>query len=183
MKKIEKYTPEDLALMRDLYTRHTAIEVAQMMGRTVGGIKSALRKYKIKLTANEMYNKHRIIQSRIVCHSRWGKGNLPWTTIYDRKVSVRSSKGWKLYYIKKAHGVWVELHKELWRKVYGEILPKHVLRFKDGNTLNPEINNLELVPMGLNMLLNSRHKYDRCRAETQYLICELNKAIKDAKHT
>ena len=37
------------------------------------------------------------------------------------------------------------MHRVVWEQHHGPIPPKHVVRFKDGNTMNWDISNLEMI--------------------------------------
>ncbi len=46
------------------------------------------------------------------------------------------------------------LHRWVWTLQYGEIPPGHVVRFKDGDTLNCDIENLEVLSLAEHMRRN-----------------------------
>lgn len=87
-------------------------------------------------------------------------GNLPKNTLYDGAIRERYHKrsGFSYKYIRVALNKWVLLHRYNWEKVHGNIPPRHVLRFKDGNTLNCDVNNLELISMAENRNRNINYK-------------------------
>ena len=47
-------------------------------------------------------------------------------------------------------------HRWVWEQANGPIPDGHVLRFKDADKANCELSNLELMPMGVNAILNKR---------------------------
>lgn len=56
---------------------------------------------------------------------------------------------------------WVGVHRLNWIAAHGPIPPGHIVRFKDGNKLNPELANLELVSLAENMRRNTLHRYPK----------------------
>lgn len=81
---------------------------------------------------------------------------VPVGTISERRNERR---GTVYLYIKEKEHHWEQLHRHVWRNHYGEIPKGHNIIFKDGNTLNCEIDNLECVSDEKNMLRNSIQRY------------------------
>lgn len=81
---------------------------------------------------------------------------VPVGTISERRNERR---GTVYLYIKEKEHHWEQLHRHVWRNHYGEIPKAHNIIFKDGNTLNCEIDNLECVSDIKNMLRNSIQRY------------------------
>jgi hypothetical protein len=60
-------------------------------------------------------------------------------------------------FIKTARG-WVHLAPEVYKQHFGPIKPKHVVRFKDGNPLNCDPSNLEMVTRAFNAkIVHAKH--------------------------
>lgn len=96
--------------------------------------------------------------------TQFKKGNLPANTAgADGEIRIRFDhprQGGKAYkYIRLSLSKWVLYHRYLWEQVNGAIPPKHVLRFKDGDSLNCELDNLELITFEQNMELNTIHRF------------------------
>ena len=90
--------------------------------------------------------------------SKWfQKGIVPANTLHDGAVTIRTSKSGKQYkFIRLAKGKWLHLHVHNWLQA-GNTLPKgYVVRMIDGDTLNPDISNLELISRARNLELNSK---------------------------
>ena len=174
------WTPEEIAQLKILYKTELRDTIAEKLGRTKGAVKSKINQLQLKNSAAELAVKQAKIVDR--CNkgntsTRFAKGALP-HNITNRKISIRTdNSGRKTYYYHVAIGNWVELHKAVWQANHGKIPAKHVLRFVDGNTLNPAANNLELIPKSLNMLLNSKHNYHPEVAITIETLNQLKKAI------
>lgn len=74
-------------------------------------------------------------------------------------MSTRKDKCGRYYYFIKSETGMEPLHRYIWKRMYGE-LPKHaVIRFKDGNTLNPHPDNLERLTRAGNLEKNTVHRY------------------------
>lgn len=69
------------------------------------------------------------------------KGQLPHNTKFDGAVSVR--KGYK--YVRVAQSKWELLHRHLWISAHGPIPAGMIVVFRDGNAMNCELANLELI--------------------------------------
>lgn len=85
------------------------------------------------------------------------KGQMPHNTRKDHDISIRAKRTTnEVYkYIRVAPAKWELYHRFLWQQAYGPIPPKMVLTFKDGDTLNCDLDNLELITMAENALRNS----------------------------
>ncbi len=117
--------------------------------------------------------------------TRFKKGNIPHNVNKkgDGAIVIRKDKSGRNYkYIRVAPGVWELLHVHIWEKENGKIPKKHIVVFKDGNTENICIENLELISKVENMLRNSRHKFPREIIPTLVLKNKLEKKLKDLQN-
>ncbi len=80
------------------------------------------------------------------------KGHLPQNTKFDGAISLRychsghrKEKKRGYYYIRLSKANWKELHVYLWEQQYGPVPKGMNVVFKDGNSLNCIIENLELI--------------------------------------
>lgn len=87
------------------------------------------------------------------------KGHLPKNTLRDKVITIRydhKNRGGAAYkYIRISLGKWMPLHKYYWEEKHGPIPAGHCLWFKDGNSLNCDLSNLELITRGENLARNS----------------------------
>lgn len=94
--------------------------------------------------------------------TRFKKGHTPANTKHDGAITIRhphKQRGARPYlYIRLAKGKWQEYHRYLWIKQNGLVPAKHVIRFKDGNTMNCCIENLECISMAENAIRNADHE-------------------------
>lgn len=110
------------------------------------------------------YNKGKKMPAEVrekVKHTFFKKGNLPANTYKEAEagvISVRKDNGGRFYkFIKIAHGKWMLLHRYLWHEAYGDVPPCHVVVFKDGDSMNCTLDNLECITMAENMQRNTIH--------------------------
>lgn len=83
------------------------------------------------------------------------KGTKPKNAKYDGAISVRQKQGDPPYkYIRLKKGNWKLLHRHVWEQANGPIPRGHVVRFIDGDTMNCELSNLQLITMAENMTRN-----------------------------
>lgn len=78
--------------------------------------------------------------------TRFKKGNKPHNTMFDGAITIRKdSNGGQYMYIRISKDNWELYHQVVYRKEFGAIPKGHLLRFKDGNSLNVTIENLECI--------------------------------------
>ena len=103
------------------------------------------------------------------------KGSKPHNTQPIGTINFRTDKEGRTYaYIKIKDSDWRLMHRVVWEQHNGSIPPGHVVRFKDGNTMHWDINNLEMIDMRNNM---DRNTIQRFPVEIQEVI-KLNSKLK-----
>ena len=99
-------------------------------------------------------------RSRSTCFK---KGNIPHNAIGKENgtITIRTDKdtGRKTKWIRLKLGKWQELHRYLWRKHKGKIPKGLCVAFKNNDSLNCVITNLELITREENMKRNSIFRY------------------------
>ncbi len=87
-------------------------------------------------------------------------GHLPANTKYNGYLSLRkkSKKDEKYYYIRISQAKWVLYQRYLWEQKYGVIPEGMLIAFKDGDSLNCKIENLEMISKIENMKRNKNYK-------------------------
>lgn len=74
------------------------------------------------------------------------KGNQPHNTKCDGFISIRNDKTGRQYkWIRLSKSNWQMLHVHLWTKEHGPVPEGHVLTFIDGDSLNCQLSNIQLV--------------------------------------
>ena len=95
-----------------------------------------------------------------VKHTMFKKGDKPHNTQPVGTIHFRTDKAGRTYaYIKIKDKDWRLMHRVVWEQHNGPIPPGHVIRFKDGNTMNWDINNLEMFHQSGNMELNTIQRF------------------------
>lgn len=97
-------------------------------------------------------------------HTMFKKGNIPHNTKEKNGiVTVRLHKGSQKFYkwVRVELNKWKQLHRVVWEAEYGVIEDpiNYIVVFKDGDTLNCELDNLELISRAENMRRNSVQNY------------------------
>lgn len=88
------------------------------------------------------------------------KGNLPYNTKSDGVISIRKDKSGKSYqFIRISKAKWISLAHYIWSQAHGPVPKGHCVIFKDMNTLNANIENLELITLAQNCIRNSIQRY------------------------
>jgi len=118
-------------------------------------------------------------------NTKFKQGHEPHNTKYDGCISIRhhkkDNKSYK--YIRVSKGKWVLLQRWVWEQHYGKIPKAWVIRFRDGDTLNCDISNLECVSRAANMELNRNYEkaaqsmkkvWDRTRLRYKYCMAPVN---------
>ena len=132
---------------------------------------------------HEPYNKGAKMPSELyekVARTMYKKGNKPMNTREPHATSIRLDNSGRAYhYTKIKDGLWKLTHRVMWEQVHGEIPKGYVVRFKDGNTMNLSILNLECIPMRKNMTRNTIQRYPMELQQVMKLRSKLNKQIKN----
>lgn len=114
------------------------------------------------------------------------KGQKPCNTKYNGHISKRYHKGsgTTYYFIRVKKGKYVHLHRHVWEKANGPIPEGMIVVFRDGDSENVCLENLEMISMEENMLRNSIHDYPEEIIPTMTTISKIKSKIKKhEKHT
>ena len=161
--------------LKDNYLVMTFNDIAKIIGRSKYGVRNRIKKLGLVIPVEVL--KQRSIDSHIkkgsvppnkgkqmpaelrdkISHTWFKGGSLPHNTKHDNDISVRMHKrcGKHYKYIRISQAVWVPYHRYTWEQVYGAVAENHLISFKDGNTMNCNIENLECITMSENMLRNT----------------------------
>ncbi|TEB41479.1 HNH endonuclease [Flavobacterium circumlabens] len=122
--------------------------------------------------------------------TRFKKGSSPHNTCEkDGVIRIRTDhkdrNGRQYKWIRISLGKWKQLHVYNWELKNGNVPEGSLVTFKDGDSLNTEIENLELITMEQNMLRNSIQNYPEDMKEIMLLKGQIkrqiNKHKKDSK--
>lgn len=109
------------------------------------------------------HNKGKKMNSEVykkVSNTFFKKGNKPHNTKQDLDISIRrDTTGIEYKYIKLADSHWELYHRYLWKLHHGSIPKGHIIVFKDKNSMNCTIENLEIITYKENMDRNTIQRY------------------------
>jgi hypothetical protein len=114
--------------------------------------------------------------------TRFQPGVAPHNTLFDGAISIRKSKGRPYVWIRLSQGEWELLHRVIWMAHHGEIPEDKIVAFRDGDSLNIELDNLELSCRKENMLRNSKWELDPEIIPSKVLILKIQETIKKLEH-
>ena len=106
------------------------------------------------------------------------KGHKPKQTQYDGAESVRTDKnGYRYIYVRIAEGKWIPKHIQIWMNANGQVPDGYNIIFRDGNTLNCVLENLECISDSELMRRNTIHNLPVEVQELIHLKAQLTRAI------
>jgi DNA-binding PadR family transcriptional regulator len=110
----------------------------------------------------------------------WFKpGHKPHNTKADGVISIRPDTDGREYkYIRISEGHWELYHRVLWEQERGAIPDDMIVAFKDNDSMNVTIDNLELISRTENMYRNSKHQYPREIIPSLVLTKKLERKLK-----
>ena len=110
------------------------------------------------------------------------KGSKPHNTQPIGTIHFRTDKDGRTYaYIKIKDKDWRLMHRVVWEQHNGPIPSKHIVKFKDGNTMNWDISNLEMISQCGNMECNTIQRFPAELHEVIKLKSKLKKKINGTK--
>lgn len=114
--------------------------------------------------------------------TRFKKGRKPHNTRQDGAISIRSDKSGRKYkYVRISEAKWQLLQRVIWERENGKIEKGMIVAFKDGDTMNCNIENLELISRKENMKRNTIHNYPSEIKQAIRTISKLKKTIQHAE--
>lgn len=179
-KKMRLFTPKEDKFLWNNYMAIPAKRMAKMLNRCEGTARQRMKKLGITVPpeiiekfkqgsyikkGNVPLNKGKKLTDYVSQESiermkgtQFKKGQLPQNTKTDLSISIRTdNRGVRNKFIRISLSKWIPLHRYNWEKENGKIPAKQKLIFKDGNTMNCEIDNLELLTSAELMRRNSFH--------------------------
>jgi len=97
---------------------------------------------------------------------------------FDGAISIRTDKTKRNYkFIRTSKGVWQALHVYIWKKSKRRVPKGKIVVFKDKNTMNCKLGNLECITRVENMKRNTYHNYPKPIANLIQLRGALNRQI------
>lgn len=171
------WTAEKTDRLKELYPDHTNAEIAKTLGVTESAVSA--KAFKLQLFTNPDF------KQACARKTSFSKGHVPFNkgkkmpeatydkckatmfkkghetvqTKYDNCISIRrdhEQRGGPPYkYIRLSKSKWIPLHVHIWQKKHGKIPKGMIVIFKDGDTMNCKIDNLEMISRAEHMYRNS----------------------------
>jgi hypothetical protein len=198
-----KLTPDKIAILKEKFSNTRTKDLALELGvshHTVTGVagKLGIKKSEeyLKLYAGRLKEGNQAKTFFPKGHKPWNagtkgltgantgsfkKGQKPHNALDDWQEVFYTDSNGKKYLKIKVPGVKVSVFKHiyLWEQHHQKKVPKnYLIRFKDGDTLNLDMDNLECITRKENMLKNSIHNLPAELKETILLVKNLNNKIK-----
>lgn len=178
----------------ELYPHHTTKYIAELLGVSISKVYNTAWAANVKKSPEQLkkpesgrfivpnvaaqfksghtpHNKGKQMPQEIyqkVRGTMFKKGNKPYNTKPVGTINVRlDSDGRPYQYIKIKDSHWELLQRYVWTQAHGEIPLGSVVIFLDGNYLNCELNNLQVISRRENMARNTIQRYP---AELQELM-------------
>lgn len=105
------------------------------------------------------------------------KGMKPTNWKPEGTISIRWDNTGRVYQYIKHEGNFVLLHRLIWEQANGPIPKKHKVTFKDGNSMNCDLSNLEMMTFGESMKRNTIARYPLDIQQVIRLKAKINKKI------
>jgi hypothetical protein len=149
-----------------LYHDVTNHELAARFGISESTVQRIRRDYDLKKSNSGCYPKRWIPWNKgksIDVHknaiaTQFKAGHEPVNTLHDYAITLRHPHkyrgGRQYYFIRLAKGKWEHLHRYLWKQVHGSIPKGKLIVFKNGDTLDCLMDNLEMISMAENVKRN-----------------------------
>lgn len=197
-----KKHPEDTKIKR-LYLSVPIKRLAQEVERSQTFVKTRLKALGLRIPRHIVEQRKRDSQikpghipankgrkaSEYMSHSalcrsaktRFKKGHKPANTLSNGVITIRHNhkdrNAHPYAWIRIRKAKWKMVHVWMWEKKYGRIPKNKIVVFKDGNTMNLQLSNLELITREENMRRNSIHNLPPQLKETAYLIGRITRQI------
>lgn len=155
--------------IREHYGKTPLSEIAKHLGRRKSTIVQHLKLMGLKLTDEQrkaIHNANKFQPGHVPFNkgtrgvmkpnaTTFKAGQLPHNTKEDGAISIRQKEGDKPYkFIRIAKAKWVLLHRHVWQQANGPIPAGHLIAFIDGDTMNCELDNLQMITMAENVKRN-----------------------------
>jgi len=115
--------------------------------------------------------------------TRFKKGQRIYNEMYDGATTIRNDKtGRKYYWIRKAKANWRMLHVHIWEQEFGKVPQGKIVVFKNKDSLDVRIENLELITLTENMRRNTIARFPIELRTTIRLVRKLERKIHEQQN-
>ena len=142
-----------------------------------GGLATQFKKGHVPVNKGQKMSKNTYNK---VAHTMFKKGNKPPNTKPADAITIRMDNSNIPYkYLKIRDSNWQLMHRVIYEKYHGPVPKGSIVTFKDGNTMNCDIDNLICITMAENMVRNSIQRYPEELKKVIRLNSKLKKQIKN----
>lgn len=207
MKKI--WTTEEDEYLRKNYPDISSKEISAHLNRSISSIYGRVFFLKIKKTDDYLKKYVHIIKFETGINHRYAKGNvpankgkkmnaeqyekcknymfkkgnIPTNTKYDGYITERKDKNGRSYlYIRISKCAYMLLHRNIWEKHNGPVPQGYNIVFKNGNSNDVRIENLEMITDAELMQHNTIHNYPEEIKQLIIVKNMLNKQLNKSKN-
>jgi hypothetical protein len=173
------FTPEEDEIIKQNYLDLPVKRIGQMIGRSFTGITSRLNQLGLIIPDNlkaerkakgmfrkgqEPPNKGKKMSPELyekVKHTFFQKNHIPSNALPEGSEVERKDKSGRSYWMIKIPGNRKLIHKHvwIWQTQYGKVPKSHNIIFKNGNSLDCRLENLECISDGQLLKRNSMYNY------------------------
>lgn len=148
-----------------------------------GGIKCRFKKGNVPYNKGKKHAEYLNEDSiKNIISSQFRKGNEPHNTRSNGEISLRCDKSGKRYqYIRIEKKNWKLLHVHIWKQHNGKIPNGYCVVFKDKNSLNCQIENLECISRIELMSRNTIQRYPTELKKTLKLLKNVKSKLESSK--
>ena len=195
------FTKKEDDFLRQNYLTIPAKRMSRMLNRSESGARQRMAVLNLKVPAtiiakfkrdsqikpgNIPSNKGKKMPANIykkIKHTFFKPGHLPHNTkkngvISLRKQTMRNGQITFYQWVRISKAKWKMLHVLNWEKKYGKVPAGYIVVFKDKNTMNANLKNLELIALAENMRRNTIHNLPPDLKKSIRVITSLNRKIK-----
>lgn len=205
MRKEEKWKANEIKILTEYYPTHNCSQIAEILNRSKISVESKAFRLKLKKppewysnpnakrfvpghTKRDGYQPHNKGKKRSewmtedqiekIKKTQFKKGRKPDHAVEIGSIIIRMNQYKKSYkWIKISKKEWIPLHHKIWQDTYGDIPDQYVVKFKDGNSMNVVIENLEIITKSELVEINRDSKYPMELRELIRMNNKLKKAV------
>jgi hypothetical protein len=144
-------TMSELNFVKAHYGKHSAREIAKMLNCKPNRIQGIILRYNLKTSSSPIFPKNHGQINKFkkgnITAGAFKIGNIPHNKLPDNTIRFKSiGKGLEPLKQIKVEGKWVNYYKWLYSTYYNvPITSSSVVKFKDGNKENDNIDNIEII--------------------------------------
>ena len=163
--KLHKWTEYEVEYLKKHYGDTRAEDIGKVLYRSARAVRHKANKIGLRSNLLPSNNKGSFKKGNIpwnkgkkhlAGYEKWfQKGHVPWNTKDVGAIWVRKTKGIDYKYIKTEEGTKI-YSRYIYEQHHGKIPANHIIRYKDGDTLNCDIENLICVSRSEHARMNAR---------------------------